>query len=1150
MNEEQHLYGEPAYRLNSEVDAIRDRIRDDWNDGRSRWVFNEGIHLVPTILDRERRGFRWLIIKRDNWSWNEQLLEKVKPALGKLLANWESHKEALRHDWYERIEESDLELLKGKWVKIENAGSIANLDPDDEAELHRALVELVTGRLIGEPAHAPARPACEIPCDLRWIEGLVLRLVAEQKEQGRLLYVNNLLGEEHGTNVPQSCRNTDYLPTLFHSHLCADGSTSTRGQQGWFCQVCGWLEGDGDQGRKHRDTEHPWVVPLQDAILDFGEDSRLRQMVSIPVYDGGTMTKPWGRLVGIVHANVYGERQDADSVWAAIAEHGERLPVVFREVARAQVAGAAVGRETSAMGLAAQHFLEVLPAFQDWEQVAVRAGECHVGGAQVEVWGRPDGRWDVLAIHTPTVGGEPFLKLEHLERLLDLPWASPRDIDELRCLEFEFYLPFYALVPTSDAERKRLERQYKHELLDVMRLVLAKVQRHRYAVRTAAVAIIGRNMSHNLGSHVLSAVVSEPTGANALGDNDCAGIARAIEGNCVSEGQRTSLANAAKSWPGLRKERTDRDDLVRYLQERMDFLAEVSTSGTSMPVSMQIGEIVDAFRNEHLLTSYISGTKIHKKPVEVSVEAGEDSRKSVVAMPGGRNGCHALYVVLENVARNCAKHRPQSDDPDVVLRLDAKQVGGDRVRLRVWDNGRNAFVPPSPGAASPLEQLARSIGDDSIIQPDGHVRQGGWGVREMMIAAAYLRGLPIEDSESQRLRDLPNAPALLEVLAVDEVTGKKIEAPGHGACICYEFFVRTPRDLLVVSPSLAERLKERMEEFRLWGMEVVARPADAGADKGKFRYLATDTGKLPEEWGARQDWPVRVIPAKDIEVVVRGSAPDAIREEIALAWQRTVLDRHGIASLDACGTAVLPGQVFEHWNWANPPKGPCAAFVRHATSLKQNNLEHVRSFVFWESYGAQDAQVPLIESAPSEQHKLLRLELSAAAACRIAILDERVQEAMLQIERSEWAGFFNMTEAVERRRIYVPVDLPLKDYLQIAAIRQWLSDLHSGNLSVPGRKIEGGPIDFIVIHLGILERMLDGENRLGWRKALAKLNALVRKCDPVCEIVICSGRGVPKEVRESGCRFVPVSAIERWAVHHPSKHHLYEHLVSSRRRSN
>lgn len=91
-----------------------------------------------------------------------------------------------------------------------------------------------------------------------------------------------------------------------------------------------------------------------------------------------------------------------------------------------------------------------------------------------------------------------------------------------------------------------------------------------------------------------------------------------------------------------------------------------------------------------------------------------------------------------------------------------------------------------------------------------------------------------------------------------------------------------------------------------------------------------------------------------------------------------------------------------------------------------------------------------------------------------------------------------------------------------------------------------GPIDGIVVHLGILERMSEGDHdRLGWRRALKNIREWAQ-ADPQCEIFICSGRGVPKEVRESRCRFIPISAVERWAIHSASKYHLYDLLASSR----
>ena len=126
-------------------------------------------------------------------------------------------------------------------------------------------------------------------------------------------------------------------------------------------------------------------------------------------------------------------------------------------------------------------------------------------------------------------------------------------------IRFEF--PEACYIPADSGIQQQMRNAYLRQQLELMNLLIPKVQTRRAALRSAVSAIMGRNMSHNIGSHVIARYA-------------------AVAGN--TEEQRKN---------GLeRGEEDHRTVFLRYLQRRMDFIAEISTSDKSR-LYMDCGEV-------------------------------------------------------------------------------------------------------------------------------------------------------------------------------------------------------------------------------------------------------------------------------------------------------------------------------------------------------------------------------------------------------------------------------------------------------------------------------------------------------------------------------------------------------------------------------
>ena len=777
MDDRQHLYSEAIYRINSELQSISEL--DDLK-----------IQLVPCSFDRRLQCFRWLSVHEDNWKWNDNLLKGSKRALTQLLGtdkegtlcdNWKEFGQprpiaALAEGWFEPLDEKspnnwDFGPLLHRWIEIRDGSDWERFDPD--MQCHRALIDLVAGRAI----HTD-----------KYVEGLVFKLIKQAAcSKKRVSFVTSKLLERYtkAEQLSQDSNSQDsypeYPPAEFKCYYHGDLPDPPR----YYSQETGEIRGDEGSLHAHlkecmdlknisRKDKHEefglWAKLLQNAMMCLDGQEKLHWFVSIPIYDGGTLTEPWGRVVGIVHAMIYRATNDKEcsNIAELIIKHFDRLRVVFRATARAQVAAAPIAREDqSGPDLAVQQFLRLLPRFQDWERVSVcretdsQNIQCwtryqhHKAGGLITDWGKCDARCSScptrLALgDAPALRDDVMTLSEDLSVLIQMPWVGKRELAEIADLRFAFQLPSYAVVPPrEDEEWERLRRQYLHEQIDVLRLLVPKVQAHRRAVRTAAAAIMGRNMSHNIGSHVLARY-------------------------------STKIGKDLDKTPDGKTDH--RGDFLAYLQRRMDFLAEVATSdqafwSESLSLREQIGRLNYNEQkkrfgpNNPIILSYITGkSRIDGESLIASVEWGSprvhcNSSPRVadqgpqhdywIACPGGEVGIHALFVILENIIRNSARHGSSAGVADEAVRIfvDVEDEGDPKLlKLEIIDPRAELNEKDEPRAADehPLLKKINGILEETLLDPDGAPNPHNWGVREMQICAHYLRGLSFFDLEMRQ----------------------------------------------------------------------------------------------------------------------------------------------------------------------------------------------------------------------------------------------------------------------------------------------------------------------------------------------------------------------------------------------------------------
>lgn len=567
--------------------------------------------------------------------------------------------------------------------------------------------------------------------------------------------------------------------------------------------------------------------------------------------------------------------------------------------------------------------------------------------------------------------------------------------------------------------------------------------------RLAAVAaIMGRNMSHNIGSHVL-ARMSEPV----------------VE---------------------LRKGE-DIKALFKYLQERMDFIAQVSTSMPSWAVDLPWQEIVGYFEGQALLLDNIASFKGLGKS-NIQIKYNPDSL-CYVSVPNGLVGRHAFFSVMENIIRNSARYGCASGN--LVIDISITDHDQDFWRIAIRDSWSRV-------TADLLDKLNAMLAEP-LVESDGRVKSNYWGMKEIKISSAYLRLIGPEKVDKEYEANISGTAPVVGVVE-------------RGGGLAFELFLLKPKQALIVCAEMPAR-----GQTGIWRKQGIDFTADLeplieqGSVNHKFLAFLWDKGfergrALPILPDSLQRLPLRIVDINvddlaepeqlletlwcrwlcetnpeylDRPVIVRGIGSERLRKKLSLA---------GLEPLSDTDDPWVPGAiVFDHNNLR----------ISELTMLDGSACFHV-------PFSAGGTFSSLLES-DAERLSILKYELRESAAINVAILDSRIWEQ-------------------GRREIDLPktrTPLSLADFW--ARLGVDIID-HAKVIEDFGGFVEGitSNYHFMIVHQGELDetRKHDGDFDAHW--------SLLRK--KVGNIVIDTGRGLPDQAKQQRLRWIQYSLLQNIVV--------------------
>lgn len=243
---------------------------------------------------------------------------------------------------------------------------------------------------------------------------------------------------------------------------------------------------------------------------------------------------------------------------------------------------------------------------------------------------------------------------------------------------------------------------------------------------SAAVSVSTRNINHNLGSHLLGYVKNMLTDKESMLKN---GVLKGI----LDEKDGVYAYNDKDSPEfliGLGK-------MLAYFQERQDYVGNIATGHANYMGEVKLKEEVFKYFTDQKL---VLGNIVLSEGYElknISINYDEQIKDEVVSLPIGRTGRQGIMTILENMLRNTAKHGTQKHSrPQITIAISIKDHDPSFYALTFFDNSGNT-------SEATLAKVAESL-KKGLTNADGRINEENKGIKEMQIAAAWMRGISLD----------------------------------------------------------------------------------------------------------------------------------------------------------------------------------------------------------------------------------------------------------------------------------------------------------------------------------------------------------------------------------------------------------------------
>lgn len=324
------------------------------------------------------------------------------------------------------------------------------------------------------------------------------------------------------------------------------------------------------------------------------------------------------------------------------------------------------------------------------------------------------------------------------------------------------------------------------------------------SIKAAKAAIMSRNLSHNLGSHVMAYLKQDLSSVEEIIRN---GVLEKLKGK-----EEMLDPNSTLEMPFL----VGLGRFISYLQERQDFIATVCTDYIPYPSPVNFKDFIfdelnpdyrskrhserngiapcnillqNIVKSEGLTRDYRWTKEGKIDEIHSSIFIGfrgftgndassadlADLRKINVSLPGGVMGRQAFFSIMENVIRNAAKHgswqykkylklvidiyeKRQIDnkptykffkvaEADERCNIEDEELSNDLVEyFKEIDDDLYviSITDNTKSNESDVSRIQKGIDEKYVKGADNILIESNKGIKEMRISAAWLRGIQEE----------------------------------------------------------------------------------------------------------------------------------------------------------------------------------------------------------------------------------------------------------------------------------------------------------------------------------------------------------------------------------------------------------------------
>jgi hypothetical protein len=525
------------------------------------------------------------------------------------------------------------------------------------------------------------------------------------------------------------------------------------------------------------------------------------------------------------------------------------------------------------------------------------------------------------------------------------------------------------------------------------------------------------------------------------------------------------------------------------------------------------------------------------------------SKMPLIGIPGGYLGIQAFYLILENFWRNLVKHNRDKVEEKLNKNENLKiyiEIEENPKDTCFWKVSLWADVEIKKGTAEKIREILKNE-KGTIIDEEGKIIPEGWGTKEMLIGAGYLRG--------SKLIDLQQKPT--EILGCSEKDDKYL---------CYEFDVLKPMRLFILSDKKIENnIKKELSAKGVWvGSKLkedsiipteylIGNPKiyDSLKPIKFFEIKDLNINELTKENKLNNlliELEKKFIDClkgniENIHFIVRSPYPDDRKLIIENLYNKfnsyKISLSKGKFIKNLRDNKLLENEKKILKQYSNKETF-LVIFDRHGDyyeTVKNYFFNENKNQLFYEPYEGGSYTAFTLQHVPMDDNEKahLILRLISSALLKVVILDERLQQILNNAEWTFGSGSVSVSiqalECLEMMHIYIP---SLKD-----------CDLENPENGKIIKFVENKKPHILSIHAGILDKMgcKKEDDILKWVKEIEN-----HMDENIKRVIIHSGRGIPVNVPELKVPFIGYTAIEHWLTSKglKSKYALVEELLSAR----